>query len=98
MNVLDCCQKIVLDDILIKHVQNFVYLGSSIQDSRSMTPEVEHQLATTLNALRGEDVSRHCKLSMLCTKVLLILLYGCNTWNMKHVDYDKFMYSLTSAD
>ena len=94
-NVPDCCQKLVLNDSPIRHVRSFVYLGSSIHESGNVTPEVERRLATALSALRVVDylwsaeVSRRYKLSVLRARVLPILLYGCETWNMKQADYDK---------
>ena len=75
--------------------QIFSYLGSLISEEGGTSAEVDCQCTSALNSLHQlshvwtSAIPRLKKLSAFTSQVLPGLLYGCETWNMKRVDYDK---------
>ena len=92
---VDCCRRLVLGGTTIKHVRTFSYLGSIITEEGGVSTEVDRRCASARNSLRKlsyvwtSTIPRAKKLAVFLTEVLPSLLYGCETWNMKRVDYDK---------
>ena len=92
---VDCCRRLVLGGSTIKHVRVFSYLGSLISEEGGVSAEVDRRCTSARNSLHQlshvwtSAIPRLKKLSAFTSQVLPGLLYGCETWNMKRVDYDK---------
>jgi hypothetical protein len=76
-----------LNDNLIDRVNQFTYLGSIIEDSGSTETDVATRIQRTCMAFRAlhkiwnsRAYSIRMKLRLFNSNVMLVLLYGCETW------------------
>ena len=81
-------EPLVYDNIEVKFVPKFKYLGSILTKNGDLKPEVNRRRALTASAMqslsrllwRHRHISRRTKIRVYNASVLSILLYGSETW------------------
>jgi hypothetical protein len=100
-NSTDPCQEYVFEDVTIKRVQTFTYLGILLETTPNLDSAMEHLVAAsrcllfTLNHYYAElciiDVKLHCDL--FNTLVRSTTSYACEVWvNFKKIEVIKVVY------
>ena len=92
---------ISIDDVTLKNVENFTYLGSCLSSDASLDKEIAIRLSKASNS-SGRMCSRVCnerdlkeetKIAVYSAVVLSSLLYGCESWTCyrrHHKKLDQF--------
>jgi hypothetical protein len=85
---------LLLDNETVEFVENFTYLGSSVAANGAINHELSTRIAKAAGAMRKlqqrlwhrRSISLKTKLRMYNTLVLSVLLYGCETWQLRTQD------------
>jgi len=80
---------ITMDNVLLKNVDSFTYLGSTVTNTLSLDAELDKRIGkanTTMARLtqrvwENRDLSLHTKVQVYRACVLSVLLYGSEAWN-----------------
>lgn len=73
-----------------KVVQNFIYLGTEVNNTNDITTEVKRRIMLAnrclyglSNLLRSKQLSRTTKVRLYHQLIMPVLLYGAESWNLK---------------
>lgn len=88
---------IILRDQHLGATTSFKYVGSLINDSASMSTEIDGRIRMMsaayrkmrVNLLENRRLSRKLRMSGFVAYVLTAALYGCETWNARAVDIGR---------
>ena len=77
------------DDSPFERVEPFRYLGAMIRNQNSVQEEIKSRLKSgnacyhsVRNLLSSSLLTKHIKIKMYRTIILLVVLYGCGTWSL----------------
>src|SRR5215469_18480821 len=78
-----------IDNSSIERVEEFKYLGTTLTNQNSIQEEMKSRLKLrnacyylVQNLLSSSLLSRNLKIKIYRTKILPIVLYGCETWSL----------------
>src|SRR5215475_8752369 len=78
-----------IDNSAIKSVEEFRYLGTMLTDKNSIQEEIKSRLKlgnacyhSVQNLLSSRLLSKNLKIKIYRTIILLVVLYGCETWSL----------------
>lgn len=84
----------------IEGVNRFIFLGSLIDHSGSLTAEIKHRLALGRAAMVSIEQISESKIQLplnkrqILTIVLLIATYACERWTLTKADRRKIVFKL----
>ena len=83
-------------DLTFEGVHDFVYLGSSVNDSNNVSYEIERRIISgnkayyaNLNLLKSQILSRKSKTKIYKTIIRPVVTYGSETWTMNGQDEER---------
>jgi hypothetical protein len=75
------------NDSSFERVEEFKYLGTTLTNQNSIQEEIESRLKSgnacyhsVHNCLSSKQLSKNIKIKIFRTIILLVVLYGCETW------------------
>jgi hypothetical protein len=78
-----------IDNSSIERVEEFIYLGTMLTDQNSIQEEIKCRLKlgnawyhSVQNLLSSRLLSKNLKIKIYRTKILPVVLYGCETWSL----------------
>ena len=78
-----------IDNSSIERVEEFKYLGTTITDQNSIQEEIKSKLKlrnacshSVQNLLSSRLLSKNLKIKIYRTRILPVVLYGCETWSL----------------
>jgi len=78
-----------IDNSSIESVEEFKYLGTTLTDQNSIQEEIKSRLKlgnacyhSVQNLLSSRLLSKNLKIKIYRTIILLVVLYGCETWSL----------------
>ena len=82
-----------LNGQICKRVRSFEYLGSIISEDGGCGQEISDRIAKSVIALgalnsvwENQEIARRAKIRLVISKVLPVLLYGCEAWDTTESD------------
>ena len=73
-----------IDRETMKTMKDFLFLGSEITVDGDYTHEIKRQLLLGKNSLlKSRDISLPTKVRLVKAMVFPVVMYGCESWNMK---------------
>ena len=83
------CHNIKTDNISVERVEHFRYLGSNLTNQISIHEEIKSRLKSgndcchsVQNHLSSSLLSKNIKIKIYRTIILLVVVYGCETWSL----------------
>ena len=78
-----------IDNSTFERVEEFKYLGTNLTNQNSIVEEIKSRLRSgnacyysVENLLSCRLLSKNLKIKIYITIILLVVLYGCETWSM----------------
>ena len=78
-----------IDNSSTERVEEFKYLGTTITDQNSIQEKIKSRLRSgnacyhsVQNLLSSRLLSKNLKIKIYRTKILPVVLYGCETWSL----------------
>jgi len=78
-----------IDNSTFERVEEFKYLGTALKDQNSIAEESKSRLRSgnacyhsEQNLLSSRLLSDNLKINIYRTVILLVVLYGCETWSL----------------
>jgi len=82
--------KIMMEDVELKQVENFVYLRGSVSADQSCDKDIERRIGLAAGIVRNldkiwkaQDIAKGTKVMLYHTLVQDIVLYNAETWTLK---------------
>ena len=77
------------DNSSCERVERLKYLGTNLTNQKSIQEEIKSRLQSgnacyhlVQNLSSSSLLPKHIKIKILRTKILLVVLYGCETWSL----------------
>jgi len=94
--IQETISNILIENIQIKNVADFVYLGRTLtwvndctKDLRARIAEAKRVMAGFSNVWKSKQIGYKTKINILETCVFSVALFACETWTLKKTD--KYM-------
>jgi len=78
-----------IDNSTFERVEEFKYLGTTLTNQKSIAEQIESRLISGItcyhsvqNLLSSRLLSKNLKIKIYRTIILLVVLYGCETWSL----------------
>ena len=90
-----CCSAISLNGRALVHVRQFTYLGAVFSEDGALQHELDTRISKSksklfsLSFLWKSKTELGHKIRLFKQLVLPVLLYGCETWTLRHDDWAK---------
>jgi hypothetical protein len=82
-------QRVRIDNSTFERVEEFKYLGTTLTNQNSIAEEIKSRLRSgnacchlVHNLLSSRLLSKNLKIKIYRTVILLVVLYGCETWSL----------------
>jgi len=82
-------QSVRIDNSTFERVEEFKYLGTSLTNQNSLPEEIKSRLRSgnacyysVQNLLSSTLLSKNFKIKIYTTKILPVVLFGCETWSL----------------